>query len=47
MIQAFISFLRRSIARKLTLTLVGFVAVTFRVTAVALAGRPGIVRVRL
>ena len=28
MIQAFVHFLRRSIARKLTVTLVGFVAIT-------------------
>ena len=36
MMQAFVHFLRRSIARKLTLTLVGFVAVTMVVAGLYL-----------
>src|SRR5262249_58071961 len=36
MIQAFVHFLRRSIARKLTVTLVGFVAVTMIVAGLYL-----------
>ena len=36
MTQAFVHFLRRSIARKLTLTLVGFVAVTMVVAGLYL-----------
>ena len=36
MIQAFVHFLRRSIARKLTVTLVGFVAVTMVVAGLYL-----------